>query len=131
MQRGDDDDVSKVVQTVTKRRIVQREGVLGVGGERDDTLGHLVLAAVTNVPRRHLVDERQRRWLFSTRELRLHCEYDRRFVRLCVRCSLFLQYVVVTVCLKAGLVTNSWTVPTHCAIWGSIVMWFLFVIVYR
>ncbi|XP_066146792.1 probable phospholipid-transporting ATPase IA isoform X1 [Euwallacea fornicatus] len=39
-------------------------------------------------------------------------------------------YVVVTVCLKAGLITNSWPWPTHCAIWGSIALWFLFVIVY-
>ncbi|XP_028136313.2 probable phospholipid-transporting ATPase IA isoform X2 [Diabrotica virgifera virgifera] len=39
-------------------------------------------------------------------------------------------YVVITVCLKAGLVTNSWTWLTHCAIWGSIVLWFLFIIVY-
>ncbi|KAG5877929.1 hypothetical protein JTB14_004182 [Gonioctena quinquepunctata] len=39
-------------------------------------------------------------------------------------------YVVVTVCLKAGLVTNSWTWLTHCAIWGSIVLWFLFIIIY-
>ncbi|XP_018568743.1 probable phospholipid-transporting ATPase IA isoform X3 [Anoplophora glabripennis] len=39
-------------------------------------------------------------------------------------------YVVVTVCLKAGLVTNSWTWLTHCAIWGSIILWFLFIIIY-
>ncbi|XP_074026035.1 ATPase phospholipid transporting 8A1 isoform X3 [Leptinotarsa decemlineata] len=39
-------------------------------------------------------------------------------------------YVVVTVCLKAGLVTNSWTWLTHCAIWGSIVVWFFFIIIY-
>ncbi|XP_050297627.1 probable phospholipid-transporting ATPase IA isoform X3 [Anthonomus grandis grandis] len=39
-------------------------------------------------------------------------------------------YVVVTVCLKAGLVTNSWPWPTHCAIWGSIVLWFFFVVIY-
>ncbi|XP_066252376.1 probable phospholipid-transporting ATPase IA isoform X2 [Euwallacea similis] len=39
-------------------------------------------------------------------------------------------YVVVTVCLKAGLITNSWPWPTHCAIWGSIALWFLFVIIY-
>ncbi|KAJ8973941.1 hypothetical protein NQ317_002445 [Molorchus minor] len=38
--------------------------------------------------------------------------------------------VVVTVCLKAGLVINSWTWLTHCAIWGSIVLWFLFIIIY-
>ncbi|XP_076446469.1 putative phospholipid-transporting ATPase IA isoform X4 [Babylonia areolata] len=39
-------------------------------------------------------------------------------------------YVVVTVCLKAGLETNSWTWLTHLAIWGSIACWFLFLIVY-
>ncbi|XP_031340747.1 probable phospholipid-transporting ATPase IA isoform X3 [Photinus pyralis] len=39
-------------------------------------------------------------------------------------------YVVVTVCYKAGLITNYWAWPTHCAIWGSIVLWFLFVIIY-
>ncbi|XP_065159233.1 probable phospholipid-transporting ATPase IA isoform X4 [Atheta coriaria] len=39
-------------------------------------------------------------------------------------------FVVVTVCLKAGLVTNSWVWPTHCAIWGSIGLWFIFVIIY-
>jgi phospholipid-transporting ATPase len=39
-------------------------------------------------------------------------------------------YVVITVCLKAGLVTNSWTWLTHCAIWGSIVLWFVFIIAY-
>lgn len=41
------------------------------------------------------------------------------------------QYVVVAVCFKAGLVINSWTIPTHCAIWGSILMWFAFVLIYR
>lgn len=44
---------------------------------------------------------------------------------------LFLQYVVVTVCLKAGLITNSWTWLTHCSIWGSIGLWFLFMFMYR
>ncbi|KAF5302279.1 hypothetical protein FQA39_LY10318 [Lamprigera yunnana] len=39
-------------------------------------------------------------------------------------------YVVVTVCYKAGLVTNYWAWPTHCSIWGSIILWFLFVIIY-
>ncbi|XP_070197579.1 phospholipid-transporting ATPase IB-like isoform X2 [Littorina saxatilis] len=39
-------------------------------------------------------------------------------------------YVVVTVCLKAGLETNAWTWLTHLAIWGSIVSWFLFLVVY-
>lgn len=42
-----------------------------------------------------------------------------------------LQYVVVTVCLKAGLITNSWTWLTHCSIWGSILLWFLFMFAYR
>ncbi|XP_037944939.1 probable phospholipid-transporting ATPase IA isoform X2 [Teleopsis dalmanni] len=44
--------------------------------------------------------------------------------------NIVYTYVVVTVCLKAGLSTNSWTWLTHAAIWGSIFMWFLFVIVY-
>ncbi|KAK6645447.1 hypothetical protein RUM43_001724 [Polyplax serrata] len=37
-------------------------------------------------------------------------------------------YVIVTVCLKAGLVTSSWTWLTHLAIWGSIGLWFGFII---
>ena len=39
-------------------------------------------------------------------------------------------YVVVTVCLKAGLELTSWTVVTHIAIWGSIALWFLFLVIY-
>lgn len=39
-------------------------------------------------------------------------------------------YVVVTVCLKAGLETSAWTWLTHLAIWGSIASWFLFLIAY-
>lgn len=39
-------------------------------------------------------------------------------------------YVVITVCLKAGLETNAWTWLTHLAIWGSIASWFLFLIIY-
>ncbi|XP_061165373.1 probable phospholipid-transporting ATPase IA isoform X3 [Saccostrea echinata] len=39
-------------------------------------------------------------------------------------------YVVVTVCLKAGLETSAWTWLTHLAIWGSIASWFLFLLVY-
>lgn len=42
-----------------------------------------------------------------------------------------MQYVVVTVCLKAGLITNHWTWLTHLSIWGSIILWFLFMIIYR
>lgn len=38
--------------------------------------------------------------------------------------------VVVTVCLKAGMVMNSWAWLTHWAIWGSIILWFVFVLVY-
>uniref|UniRef100_A0A8C5C7T3 Phospholipid-transporting ATPase n=1 Tax=Gadus morhua TaxID=8049 RepID=A0A8C5C7T3_GADMO len=34
--------------------------------------------------------------------------------------------VVVTVCLKAGLETASWTVFSHVALWGSIALWLLF-----
>ncbi|CAG9857925.1 unnamed protein product [Phyllotreta striolata] len=39
-------------------------------------------------------------------------------------------YVVITVTLKAGLVMNSWTWLTHCAVWGSILLWFVFVVIY-
>ncbi|KAJ8727263.1 hypothetical protein PYW08_015660 [Mythimna loreyi] len=39
-------------------------------------------------------------------------------------------YVVLTVCLKAGLCTHSWTWVTHVAIWGSVLMWFVFVLIY-
>ncbi|XP_049826027.1 probable phospholipid-transporting ATPase IA isoform X3 [Aethina tumida] len=39
-------------------------------------------------------------------------------------------YTVVAVCLKAGLVMSAWTWLTHCAIWGSILLWFVFVIIY-
>lgn len=37
---------------------------------------------------------------------------------------------MITVCLKAGLITNSWTWLTHCSIWGSIGLWFLFMVFY-
>ncbi|XP_006832100.1 PREDICTED: probable phospholipid-transporting ATPase IB-like [Chrysochloris asiatica] len=39
-------------------------------------------------------------------------------------------YVVVTVCLKAGLETLSWTKFTHLAIWGSIIIWMAFFAIY-
>uniref|UniRef100_A0A6Q2YGW8 Phospholipid-transporting ATPase n=1 Tax=Esox lucius TaxID=8010 RepID=A0A6Q2YGW8_ESOLU len=39
---------------------------------------------------------------------------------------LCLQFVVITVCLKAGLETSSWTLFSHIAIWGSICLWVLF-----
>ncbi|XP_017837733.1 probable phospholipid-transporting ATPase IA isoform X3 [Drosophila busckii] len=44
--------------------------------------------------------------------------------------NMVYTYVIVTVCLKAGLITNSWTWLTHVAIWGSIVLWFTFVLIY-
>lgn len=37
----------------------------------------------------------------------------------------------MTVCLKAALVTHTWTWVTHLAIWGSIIAWFIFLIIYR
>ena len=37
--------------------------------------------------------------------------------------------VVLTVCLKAGLETNAWNWIIHLSIWGSIVLWFLYVTV--
>ncbi|OQV25849.1 putative phospholipid-transporting ATPase IA [Hypsibius exemplaris] len=39
-------------------------------------------------------------------------------------------YVIVVVCLKAGLETSSWSVFTHVGIWGSIVSWFVFLPIY-
>ncbi|KAK3100430.1 hypothetical protein FSP39_019862 [Pinctada imbricata] len=39
-------------------------------------------------------------------------------------------YVVVTVCLKAGIEISAWTWLTHLAIWGSIASWFIFLAVY-
>ncbi|XP_060531020.1 probable phospholipid-transporting ATPase IA isoform X2 [Cylas formicarius] len=65
----------------------------------------------------------------------LACQYDVIWVTGKVGDYLVLgncvyTYVVVTVCLKAGLITGYWPWPTHCAIWGSIVLWFLFIIIY-
>uniref|UniRef100_A0A3Q2G358 Phospholipid-transporting ATPase n=1 Tax=Cyprinodon variegatus TaxID=28743 RepID=A0A3Q2G358_CYPVA len=42
----------------------------------------------------------------------------------------FPQFVVITVCLKAGLETSSWTTFSHIAIWGSIGLWVVFFIIY-
>ncbi|CAH8518317.1 unnamed protein product [Heterobilharzia americana] len=39
-------------------------------------------------------------------------------------------YVVITVCLKAGLEHTAWTWLSHLAIWCSIGCWFLFLIIY-
>ncbi|KAH6937135.1 hypothetical protein HPB50_025756 [Hyalomma asiaticum] len=44
--------------------------------------------------------------------------------------NMVYTYVVVTVCLKAGLEMNSWTWPAHMAIWGSIGMWIMFLLIY-
>uniref|UniRef100_A0A673BEC6 Phospholipid-transporting ATPase n=1 Tax=Sphaeramia orbicularis TaxID=375764 RepID=A0A673BEC6_9TELE len=41
-----------------------------------------------------------------------------------------LKFVVITVCLKAGLETSSWTMFSHIAIWGSIALWVVFFIIY-
>ncbi|KRX22928.1 putative phospholipid-transporting ATPase IA, partial [Trichinella nelsoni] len=39
-------------------------------------------------------------------------------------------YVVVSVCLKAGLELDAWTWLSHLAIWGSIGAWFFFLFIY-
>lgn len=44
--------------------------------------------------------------------------------------NILYTYVVVTVCLKAALETSCWTIITHAAIWGSIAVWFIFVVIY-
>uniref|UniRef100_A0A3B1KBT5 Phospholipid-transporting ATPase n=1 Tax=Astyanax mexicanus TaxID=7994 RepID=A0A3B1KBT5_ASTMX len=41
-----------------------------------------------------------------------------------------VMYVVVTVCLKAGMETTAWTRFSHLAVWGSMVLWMLFFAVY-
>uniref|UniRef100_A0A8C7QRE9 Phospholipid-transporting ATPase n=1 Tax=Oncorhynchus mykiss TaxID=8022 RepID=A0A8C7QRE9_ONCMY len=41
-----------------------------------------------------------------------------------------LKYVVVTVCLKAGMETTAWTRFSHLAVWGSMILWLLFFTVY-
>uniref|UniRef100_A0A8C7DJ99 Phospholipid-transporting ATPase n=1 Tax=Oncorhynchus kisutch TaxID=8019 RepID=A0A8C7DJ99_ONCKI len=41
-----------------------------------------------------------------------------------------LKYVVVTVCLKAGMETTAWTRFSHLAVWGSMILWVLFFTVY-
>ncbi|KAM9320677.1 phospholipid-transporting ATPase IB [Gastrophryne carolinensis] len=40
--------------------------------------------------------------------------------------NIVYTYVVVTVCLKAGLETTSWTKFSHLAVWGSMLMWLVF-----
>ncbi|XP_062992468.1 phospholipid-transporting ATPase IA isoform X1 [Elgaria multicarinata webbii] len=39
-------------------------------------------------------------------------------------------FVVITVCLKAGLETSYWTLFSHVAIWGSIALWIVFFGIY-
>ncbi|TEA42184.1 hypothetical protein DBR06_SOUSAS6810104 [Sousa chinensis] len=39
-------------------------------------------------------------------------------------------FVVITVCLKAGLETSYWTWFSHIAIWGSIALWVVFFGIY-
>lgn len=38
--------------------------------------------------------------------------------------------VVITVCLKAALELDLWTIYSHFAIWGSIISWFIFLVIY-
>uniref|UniRef100_A0A8C5GLD3 Phospholipid-transporting ATPase n=1 Tax=Gouania willdenowi TaxID=441366 RepID=A0A8C5GLD3_GOUWI len=44
--------------------------------------------------------------------------------------NMVYTYVVVTVCLKAGMETTAWTKFSHLAVWGSMVLWMLFFAVY-
>uniref|UniRef100_A0A8C5J7I9 Phospholipid-transporting ATPase n=1 Tax=Junco hyemalis TaxID=40217 RepID=A0A8C5J7I9_JUNHY len=44
--------------------------------------------------------------------------------------NIVYTYVVVTVCLKAGLETTAWTRFSHLAVWGSMVLWLVFFGVY-
>ncbi|XP_010782861.1 phospholipid-transporting ATPase IA isoform X2 [Notothenia coriiceps] len=44
--------------------------------------------------------------------------------------NMVYTFVVITVCLKAGLETSSWTMFSHIAIWGSIGLWVVFFTIY-
>uniref|UniRef100_A0A8C7U1M4 Phospholipid-transporting ATPase n=1 Tax=Oncorhynchus mykiss TaxID=8022 RepID=A0A8C7U1M4_ONCMY len=44
--------------------------------------------------------------------------------------NMVYTYVVVTVCLKAGMETTAWTRFSHLAVWGSMILWMLFFTVY-
>ncbi|XP_031443145.1 phospholipid-transporting ATPase IA isoform X4 [Clupea harengus] len=44
--------------------------------------------------------------------------------------NMVYTFVVITVCLKAGLETSSWTTFSHIAIWGSIALWVVFFGIY-
>lgn len=44
--------------------------------------------------------------------------------------NMLYTYVVITVCLKAGLEISSWTYVTHLTIWGSIGVWVAFLAIY-
>ncbi|TRY65331.1 hypothetical protein DNTS_002215, partial [Danionella cerebrum] len=44
--------------------------------------------------------------------------------------NIVYTYVVITVCLKAGMETTAWTRFSHLAVWGSMVLWMLFFAVY-
>ncbi|XP_028815916.1 phospholipid-transporting ATPase IA isoform X5 [Denticeps clupeoides] len=44
--------------------------------------------------------------------------------------NMVYTFVVITVCLKAGLETSSWTMFSHIAIWGSIGLWVVFFSIY-
>uniref|UniRef100_A0A8B9ZD40 Phospholipid-transporting ATPase n=1 Tax=Anas platyrhynchos TaxID=8839 RepID=A0A8B9ZD40_ANAPL len=45
-------------------------------------------------------------------------------------CFIISYYVVVTVCLKAGLETTAWTRFSHLAVWGSMLLWLVFFGIY-
>lgn len=44
--------------------------------------------------------------------------------------NIVYSFVVVTVCCKAGLEMESWSWISHVSIWGSILFWFTFLVVY-
>ncbi|XP_023612464.1 phospholipid-transporting ATPase IB isoform X2 [Myotis lucifugus] len=44
--------------------------------------------------------------------------------------NIVYTYVVVTVCLKAGLETTAWTKFSHLAVWGSMLIWLVFFGIY-
>lgn len=116
-------------------------GFLGLDFKCSFSLSPSLLATTFGLTARHYLGQRKVRGLLNLGKHSVHGEQHRCPLEVHCQVSLLLftyyvinfvfQYVIVTVCLKAGLVTSSWTWLTHLAIWGSIGLWFGFIILCR
>lgn len=92
-----------------------------------DVYVHIYWSITPSIPLRYSIQQRPDRQFIVSRELYIHgnCHCHR-------RPSSFVdkQYVVVTVCVKAGLEHIAWTWLSHLAIWGSVLTWFIYFIIY-